>query len=542
MPLIGPRPPAPRPSPDRGSPPPRRTGSAGHPLPRPAAAPAAPPRPSPPGASAARCAPGRHASAPPGAAAAARRACRPPEDRRNGDREQPRARLLLHRSTRRYRAPAAPKGRTVGRWARSVRPVVWSDVAKRIPPPDAEHYLDLLTELVRARTVALVHHVDVGDLHYPGLQRLNPVARFGHQYEDRRLGGARDVELRLPDAHRLYQHALEAERLEQIGDFLRRRGEPPLRPPRRHRPDEHAGVEAYRFHPDPVAEQRAPRERAGGIHGHDADGETLRAEPLDQRFGEGALAGARGTGDADAPRTAAPEQGVRVRQHPLEPVALVLDQGDGAGQGGGLTPGEPLQNPLGRHARPMLQIRSSARSSGTVRTGPGRTATRSTRVAVAARMSNSSPCSAKRSPGRGMRPKACTSSPATVWTPRASKAMPSPSSSRLAGALPSSSTIRTGGSSVGGGPPGSKISDTRSRSRSSNVTRPAVPPNSSSTTARWLRPRCISSMRSAARVVPGTTSAGRTGTGASGGRRSRSNACVTPMTSSSDPRYTGYRL
>src|SRR6185312_6587152 len=120
-------------------------------------------------------------------------------------------------------------GRTAGRTARSVRPMVWSDVAKRIPPPDAEHHLDLLTELVRARTVALVHHVDVGDLHDPGFQGLNPVARFGHQYEDRGLGGARDVELRLPDAHRLYQHALEAERLEQIGDFLRRRGQPALR-------------------------------------------------------------------------------------------------------------------------------------------------------------------------------------------------------------------------------------------------------------------------------------------------------------------------
>src|SRR2546422_3035766 len=78
-----------------------------------------------------------------------------------------------------------------------------------------------------------------------------------------------------------------------------------------------------------------------------------------------------------------------MRQHPLEPVALVLDESDGAGQGRGLTPGEPLENLLRHHARLMRQIRSSARSSGTVRTGPGRTATRSTRVAVAARMSRS---------------------------------------------------------------------------------------------------------------------------------------------------------
>ena len=93
-----------------------------------------------------------------------------------------------------------------------------------------------------------------------------------------------------------------------------------------------------------------------------------------------------------------------MRQDPLESVALVLDQGDGTGQGGGLTPGEPLEKPVGCHARLMLQVPSSGRSSGTVRTGPGRTATRSTRVAVAARMSNSSPCSAKRSPGHRLDP------------------------------------------------------------------------------------------------------------------------------------------
>ena len=44
--------------------------------------------------------------------------------------------------------------------------------------------------------------------------------------------------------------------------------------------------------------------------------------------------------------------------------------------------------------------------SATVRTGPGRTATRSTRVALAARMSNSRPWYVKRSPARGIRPSA----------------------------------------------------------------------------------------------------------------------------------------
>src|SRR3989442_11605702 len=76
--------------------------------------------------------------------------------------------------------------------------MVWGDMTERIPPPDPEHDLDLLSKLVRARPVALVHHVNVRDLHDPGFQRLNPVARFGHQHEHGRLGAARDVELRLP--------------------------------------------------------------------------------------------------------------------------------------------------------------------------------------------------------------------------------------------------------------------------------------------------------------------------------------------------------
>src|SRR2546426_864184 len=113
MPLIESRPLPPRPSLDRGSRPPRRTGSAGRPLLRPGATPAAPRRASLPGASAARFVPGRRVSAPPGAAAVARPACRSLEDRRNGHRERPRARPLRHPSTPRSRAPAAPSRGTV---------------------------------------------------------------------------------------------------------------------------------------------------------------------------------------------------------------------------------------------------------------------------------------------------------------------------------------------------------------------------------------------------------------------------------------------
>lgn len=82
----------------------------------------------------------------------------------------------------------------------------------------------------------------------------------------------------------------------------------------------------------------------------------------------------------------------------------------------------------------------------------------------------------------------------------------------------------------------SNSSPTNSLSRSSNVIRPAVPPNSSSTTARWLRPRCISSIRSAACIAPAAVSGARTGTGLSGWHDNRSSVCATPITWSSEPR------
>jgi len=288
------------------------------------------------------------------------------------------------------------------------------DVTERVPPPDTEHHLDLLPELVGARTVALVHHVNVRDFHDPSLERLNPIARFGHEHEYGRLGRARDVELGLPDAHRLEQHALEAECLEQIGDFLRRRGESAVRAPRRHRADEHAGIDAGGFHPDPVAEQRPTGERLVGST-HDADGEVTGAEPLDQRFRERALAGSRGAGDADPPRAAAPEQPVRMRQHPSNPSrwfsTRVMARARAAGSRRASPSricsssrkthaSDPLFGALERYGAHRPRPHGDALHAGG---GSGENV-------------ELEPMEPNRSPGLGIRPSACTSSPATVWT------------------------------------------------------------------------------------------------------------------------------
>ena len=72
---------------------------------------------------------------------------------------------------------------------------------------------------------------------------------------------------------------------------------------------------------------------------------------LDQPLGERALAGAGRAGDADAPRGAARQRRVRMAQHLLEAVALVLDERDRARQRRGLVPVECLEDALHAHAK-----------------------------------------------------------------------------------------------------------------------------------------------------------------------------------------------
>ena len=109
----------------------------------------------------------------------------------------------------------------------------------------------------------------------------------------------------LPDADGLDDHSVEAERVEHVGDLARRRGESAERAARRHRADEDAGVERHALHADAIAEQRAAGERRRRIDGDDADRQPRVAEFAREHRGERALARARRSGDADAPR--APE-------------------------------------------------------------------------------------------------------------------------------------------------------------------------------------------------------------------------------------------
>ncbi len=149
--------------------------------------------------------------------------------------------------------------------------------------------------------------------------------------------------------HGLDQDALEAERLEHIRDLFRGGGETALRPSRGHRPDEHAGVEADRFHANPVAEQRAAGEGAGGIDRDNRHFETALAIGAHQLFGERALARAGRSGDADAMGASLPDLLVQRGQHALEAVALVLDQTDRTSERRGVAARQPFEHRIESH-------------------------------------------------------------------------------------------------------------------------------------------------------------------------------------------------
>ena len=113
--------------------------------------------------------------------------------------------------------------------------------------------------------VGLVDDDHVGDLHDPGLERLDRVARARHQDEHDRVGVVDDVDLGLADADRLEEDLLLAGGVHQQRGLKRRLRQAAERAAARHRADVDALVEEVVGEPDAVAEQRALRERARGV-------------------------------------------------------------------------------------------------------------------------------------------------------------------------------------------------------------------------------------------------------------------------------------
>ena len=117
-----------------------------------------------------------------------------------------------------------------------------------------------------------------------------------------------------------------AGRVEQERRLEGRLGEPTEVPARSHRADEDVRVEKVVREPDPVAEQRAVGEGAGGVDGDHAHGALLGAHVTHERADERRLADTRRARDADDERRA----GLRIElaDELVRERVAVLDQRD----------------------------------------------------------------------------------------------------------------------------------------------------------------------------------------------------------------------
>src|SRR6185295_8578744 len=175
--------------------------------------------------------------------------------------------------------------------------------------------------------------------------------------------------------------------------------------------------------------------------------------------------------------------------------------------------------------------------------------TRFTRLRSASSTSIAKPRYSTFSPARGTRPNTEVTSPPTVPTVSSSVSGASRAcSSRSTFTRPATTTAPSFSTVIGSASwsYSSLISPTISSTMSSTVTRPAVPPYSSITTANVLRPAWNSFSRSAIFFVSGTTNAARTngptGSEPSPSYSTRSRTLATPTMSSRLSPKTGTRL
>ena len=130
--------------------------------------------------------------------------------------------------------------------------------------------------------VGLRDHEHVGDLHDPGLEELQHVARSGLDDDGDRVGHLGDLGLALADADRLDDDDVEGGR-ERLRGGARGRCQAAEPAGGGRRADEQAGVVGGDGQPRAVAEQRsarAPRRRVDGEHGHAAPAGSPRAHEL----------------------------------------------------------------------------------------------------------------------------------------------------------------------------------------------------------------------------------------------------------------------
>jgi hypothetical protein len=207
---------------------------------------------------------------------------------------------------------------------------------------------DLADHRVGQRVVGLVDDDDVGDLHDPGLQRLDAVAGARDEDEDDRVGVVDDVDLGLADADGLEEDVVLAAGVHQQGGLERRLAQPAEGAAVGHRADEDARVEEVLGQADAVAEEGTVGERRGGVDREDADRALGGAAGPRQRGDQRGLAGAGRAGEAHEHRLA----GVRIDLVDDLPAlgVVVLHERDRAGQRALVAGQQPIgDGSVGRH-------------------------------------------------------------------------------------------------------------------------------------------------------------------------------------------------
>src|SRR5919201_3926081 len=238
----------------------------------------------------------------------------------------------------------------------------------RALPIEGQDRAHLVQHRLRRRMVHLVDRDHVGNLHDPGFERLNRVARARHEHEQDGVGDRDHLDLALACSHGLEEDELLTRGVEDERGLQRRLGQATEVTARAHRADEDIAVEEVVGEADPVAEQRPLRERAGRVDRDHADGLPLLADVADDGADQTRLADAGRTGDADRVRAA----GLRVElAHDLVGERIgVLHERDrprkGAPVAGTDTGGERLPRELTapRHGENAMRSRSEGALAG----------------------------------------------------------------------------------------------------------------------------------------------------------------------------------
>ena len=119
-----------------------------------------------------------------------------------------------------------------------------------------------------------------------------PALMVGHQSQHDAVTDRRDLQLGLADADGLDHDDVTPVGIEQVNRLPGGRGQPTQVTARTHAADKDALVEGVPRHPDAVPEDSTAGKGAARVHGDHAHSFLAVTDHLDQRIGQGALAGA----------------------------------------------------------------------------------------------------------------------------------------------------------------------------------------------------------------------------------------------------------